>query len=53
MAEFVSKLKLPGDTDTYAISPEIKKYTLLDLGFEQSARGVYTYLGSLILAIAA
>lgn len=45
--QFQKSVQLPGDRDTYSISPEIKEYTLLDLGFEKTKRGNYRYLGSL------
>lgn len=45
--EYQAQVKLPGDDATYAISPEIKPYTLLDLGFEKTRRGNYKYTGSL------
>lgn len=31
--EYQAQIKLAGDADTYRISPQIKPYTLLDLGF--------------------
>ncbi|WP_251547003.1 DUF1831 domain-containing protein [Limosilactobacillus caecicola] len=45
--EFQQSVQLPGDVDTYQISPQIKEYTLLDLGFEKTNRGNFRYLGSL------
>lgn len=45
--EFQKAVQLTGDSDTYAISDQIKEYTLLDLGFEKTKRGNYRYLGSL------
>ena len=45
--EFEKVNQLQGDSDKYAISPQIKEYTLLDLGFEKTKRGNYRYLGSL------
>ena len=45
--EFTKTVKISGDKDKYTISPEIKKYALLDLGFEQTNRGNFEYLGSL------
>jgi hypothetical protein len=45
--EFQKAVQLPGDSDTYVISPEIKEYTLIDLGFDKTKRGNYRYLGSL------
>lgn len=45
--QFVKKVQLPGDSDAYAISSGIKKYTLIDLGFEESKRGNFLYSGSL------
>lgn len=45
--EFVKQLQIPGDIDAYKISEGIKKYTLIDLGFEESRRGNFLYSGSL------
>lgn len=45
--EFQKENQLLGDSDKYVISPNIKEYTLLDLGFEKTKRGNYRYLGSL------
>lgn len=45
--EFTKSVRIPGDTVTYYISPDIKKYALLDLGFEQTKRGNFEYKGSL------
>lgn len=45
--EFTKSVRLPDDQVTYTISPEIKKYTLIDLGFEQTRRGNFEYKGSL------
>lgn len=45
--EFTKSVRLPGDTTTYTISPAVKKYTLIDLGFEQTRRGNFEYKGSL------
>lgn len=45
--EFTKTVQISGDKDKYTISPEIKKYALLDLGFEQTNRGNFEYLGSL------
>ena len=45
--EFKKNVQLVGDTVTYTISPEVKKYTLIDLGFEQTLRGNFEYKGSL------
>ncbi|AWD62077.1 cysteine desulfurase [Limosilactobacillus reuteri] len=45
--EFTKTVQISGDKDKYTISPEIKKYALLDLGFEQTKRGNFEYLGSL------
>ena len=38
---------LKGDKNQYAISDQIKEYTLLDLGFEKTKRGNFKYEGSL------
>ena len=43
--EFTKTVQISGDKDKYTISPEIKKYALLDLGFEQTNRGNFEYLG--------
>ncbi|WP_267202102.1 DUF1831 domain-containing protein [Limosilactobacillus kribbianus] len=45
--EFAKSVRIPGDTVTYSISPDIKKYALLDLGFEETKRGNFEYKGSL------
>ncbi|MDO4903320.1 MAG: DUF1831 domain-containing protein [Limosilactobacillus sp.] len=45
--EFAKSVKLNGDKDTYSISPDIKKFTLMDLGFEQTRMGNFEYKGSL------
>lgn len=45
--DFQASNRLPGDDVTYAISPDIKEYTLIDLGFEKTRRGNYKYSGSL------
>ena len=45
--EFTKQVQIPVDSDTYAISGDIKKYALLDLGFEQTKRGNFEYKGSL------
>lgn len=45
--EFTKQVQIPGDSDTYVISDDIKKYALLDLGFEQTKRGNFEYKGSL------
>ncbi|KIS03073.1 DUF1831 domain-containing protein [Paucilactobacillus wasatchensis] len=44
---FEKRVQVIGDTDTYSISPAIKKYTLRDLGFEVSKRGSFTFERSL------
>lgn len=31
--QFVKTVQLQGDSDKYSISPDIKRYTLIDLGF--------------------
>lgn len=43
--EFTKSVRLPGDADTYTLSPEVKKYTLTDLGFEETRRGNFEYKG--------
>lgn len=45
--EFAKSVRIPGDKVTYSISPDIKKYALLDLGFEETKRGNFEYKGSL------
>lgn len=45
--QFSKSVQIPGDSTTYSISPEIKKYALLDLGFEETKRGNFEYKGSL------
>lgn len=44
--QFAKTVQVTGDTDTYQLSPEVKRYTLLDLGFEETRRGNYEYVGS-------
>lgn len=44
---FQRTVQVPGDLNAYTISPQIKKYTLLDLGFEATRPGNYRYRGSL------
>lgn len=44
---FEKQVKVVGDSETYVISPAIKKYTLRDLGFEISKRGTFTFERSL------
>lgn len=44
---YQASVQVPGDQTTYAISPNIKKYSLIDLGFEQTRQGNYKYTGSL------
>lgn len=38
---FTKTVQLAGDTTTYMISPQIKKYALLDTGFIQQRNGSY------------
>lgn len=45
--QFTKSVQIPGDTATYSISPAVKRYALLDLGFEQTHRGNFEYKGSL------
>lgn len=45
--QFTKSVQIRGDSDTYSISTDIKKYALLDLGFEQTRRGNFEYKGSL------
>lgn len=44
---YSKSVRVMGDADTYSISPEIKEYTLSDLGFTKSRRGTFEYEGSL------
>lgn len=44
--QFTKTVQLQGDPDKYSISPEIKRYTLIDLGFEETKRGNFEYIGS-------
>lgn len=44
---FADKVQVPGDSDTYQISSQIKKYTLRDLGFDLKPNGTFIYEGSL------
>lgn len=44
---FSTAVTVDGDSDTYTISPAIKKYTLRDLGFEVTAKGSFVYVGAL------
>lgn len=45
--EFAAQQTIPNSNLTYAISPAIKQYTLLDLGFEKTKAGNFKYSGSL------
>ena len=45
--DFAKKVKVPGDQTTYSLSPEVKRYALIDLGFEETKRGNFEYKGSL------
>ena len=44
--QFVKTVQLQGDSDKYSISPDIKRYTLIDLRFEETKRGNFEYVGS-------
>ena len=44
--EFEKSIQLQGDPDRYSLSAEIKRYTLIDLGFEETKRGNFEYVGS-------
>ena len=44
--QFVKTVQLQGDADKYSLSPDIKRYTLIDLGFEDTKRGKFEYVGS-------
>lgn len=44
---FQKTVQVPGDPLAYTISSQIKKYSLLDLGFEETRPGNYRYRGSL------
>ena len=48
------KAKLQGDTRTFELSPEIKRYSLRDVGFVESKGGKFTlerYLIQILLII--
>lgn len=45
--EFQTTGQVQGDKDRYQLSPNIKPYPLMDLGFEKTKRGNYKYAGSL------
>ncbi|MCF6514869.1 hypothetical protein GSH19_01660 [Lactobacillus sp. S2-2] len=40
---FSKEIKLKGDINNYELSPEIKKYTLRDLGFTTTKLGNFVY----------
>lgn len=44
---FTQVAQLTGDTDTYEISPQIKKYALMDTGFIQQTNGSFQLLRQL------
>ncbi|AVL00111.1 DUF1831 domain-containing protein [Pediococcus inopinatus] len=44
---FTTEVKVDGDSDTYQMSPEVKKYTLRDVGFTVSNGGNFIYERSL------
>ncbi|WP_314737830.1 DUF1831 domain-containing protein [Limosilactobacillus urinaemulieris] len=44
--QFAKTVQLQGDSDKYSLSPEVKRYTLIDLGFEETKRGNFEYVGS-------
>lgn len=44
---FGKQATVTGDTQTYQIGANIKKYTLRDLGFEVKPNGTFVYEGSL------
>ncbi|AVK60638.1 cysteine desulfurase [Lactobacillus sp. CBA3605] len=44
---YTTTVKLAGATKTYQLSPAIKKYTLMDLGFAKGKSGVFTFERSL------
>ncbi|KRM12544.1 DUF1831 domain-containing protein [Paucilactobacillus suebicus] len=44
---FSKQVQVKGDSDIYQISPNVKKYTLRDLGFDPTRHGAFVYVGSL------
>lgn len=44
---YTASVKLEGDSQTYQLSPEIKKYTLMDLGFTKGKSGAFMFERSL------
>lgn len=44
--QFAKAVKVMGDNTTYQLSSGVKRYTLLDLGFEETRRGNFEYIGS-------
>ncbi len=44
---FTKTAKLQGSTDTYAVNPDVKRYTLRDNGFEEAKTGNFQYIRSL------
>lgn len=44
---FTATVQLAGDTKTYALSDNVKKYTLMDLGFVKGKSGAFSFERSL------
>lgn len=44
---YTEKVQVEGDTDTYSLSNDIKKYTLRDLGFVVTKTGSFSFERSL------
>jgi hypothetical protein len=44
---FQTTVQIPGDDTVYSISKNLKRYPLIDLGFEQTRQGNFKYTGSL------
>jgi len=44
---YTATVKLDGDTQTYALSANVKKYTLMDLGFVKGRSGAFSFERSL------
>ena len=47
--QFVKTVQLQGDSDKYSISPDIKRYTLIDLGLKKPNAETLNMLEALIL----
>ena len=44
---YTTTVKLDGDNKTYTLSPTVKKYTLMDLGFVKGRSGAFSFERSL------